>query len=172
MTQPASKRLVTEATFPTLHAAAIGDEIAYAENGTAVATTIAVSAAASVVIPGTMITIPANSGPVDVKSKAAFNITTPGAGLIALELWDVTAGGVGSYLHSVGVGVVAAQIALYSGLANTIMDDYRVDNSSSDRILQLKALLYRDSGSSLIAQIANGLRNSVGQPTSIKAVKA
>ena len=150
-----------------------GTELAYAENGLGTATSVPVSAAASLIIPGTMVTVDGGSDPIEIDYQAAFTVGTPGGGLLALELWDVTAGGTGTIIHATGRGVVAANLALYSGLVQTVRGQHRLDVSATERVLLLKCLLYRDSASGLTASVVNAIRNSAGggQPTIISEIK-
>jgi hypothetical protein len=121
-----------------------------------------------------MIHIPGGSDPAYVEYGCAVNVSVAGGGLVALELWDVTAGGTGTILHAASRGFLPTQVALYAGLANTIRGRHRLDVASADRILQLKALLYRDGGSSLAATVANTARGGAGggQPTYLGALTA
>lgn len=151
----------------------VGASLAYSENGTGVITSVPVFAASSTVIPYTLIDVPGGSDPVDIEYGAAFTVGTSGGGLLALELWDVTAGGAGTIKHATGRGVVAANLALYSGLVQTVRGQHRLDISATDRVFQLKCLLYRDGAPNLTASVVNAARNSTGggQPTFISAVK-
>lgn len=147
-----------------------GVELDHGENATGTTTTVPVFAAASAVVPGCLVNIPANANPVTIEYGGSFNIGVSGGGLLGFEIWDVTAGGVGTVLHAIYLGIVAAQISLFSGFAQTLIGQYLLDVSSSDRKVQMKTILYRDSGG-LTAVVSNAARNSTAQPSFITAVQ-
>lgn len=145
-----------------------GAEIAYAENNTGTPTTVTVSAAAAASLPGVTLTVPANTRPVEVNYAACFAVGTSGGGALTLSLWDVTAGGVGTEIDRVLVGTVVSQITLYSGY-QTIRGSRRLAASASDRILQVKTLMFRDAASALTASVGNG--GAGLNPSTISAIQ-
>lgn len=146
-----------------------GLELAYAENSTGVPTTIPISGAASVSIPWCLIEVSADQDPVWVEYGGEASVLTSGSGLISLELWDVTNGGVGTNVHDTSFGNVAAQAVLYSGLGQSIVGRHRLEPSPVSRLFQLKTLLYRDAAG-LTAQILNSTR--VGAPYGYSYIRA
>lgn len=144
---------------------ASGAELAYAENRTRVTTALTIYPAASAEIPGTTIVVPVSSDPVDINYSAAFTQSVAGPGLIGLELWDIT-----SAATQLGAtGKPHPTLGAFSGVENTIRGSYRFDSVPTEKVLQLRGLIYRDSGS-LAGSFTNGTLSS-NQATWIQAVQ-
>lgn len=135
-----------------------GVELAYAENSTGVPLTIPISAVASAIIPGCLVTVPANAAPVWLHYSAEVSIASTGGGLISIEVWDVTTVGSEVQVHDTSFGNVTSQAILYSGLGQTVVGAHRLEPSATDRLFQLKTLMFRDSASTLTAAVLNSTR--------------
>lgn len=144
-----------------------GVELASAEVSYNFPTTFAVSPAQATAVVGAMIVVPATTGPVLLQWGADAAITTAGAGLLQLQVWQ----GVGSFTipYYTNIAVIAANVSTGAGASGNglgLRATKRLDPSGVDRTFFLAAVLYRDPGSGLVAT----LKNNPETPSYIRAV--
>lgn len=125
-------------------------EIAYAENVTTVTTPFTTVASA---IPGLVVNVPATSKIVWLEWDAHFQITTAGAGGLALSLYDVTSGAI--LLQFTSMEILAADSGTATVFPGNAPGKFRVGPVVSPKQYALYAVALRDAGSSLAGSTRN-----------------
>lgn len=146
-----------------------GVELASAEVAYSFATTFAVFNATAAAVVGAMIIVPPTVGPVRLEYGGDVLITTAGAGLLQIQVWE----GVGSFTVPTftSMPTTAANVSIFAGYSGNgfpMRGVRRLDPSAVDRTFFLAATLYRDGGSGLTAALPNTPEN----PSYIRAYAA
>ncbi len=124
-------------------------ELAYAENAS---TTTTACSLAGTLIPGCVVTVPASSQIVWLQWSGGFKITTAGAGLLGIAVYDITS--TPTVVDSAATPVLAGNAGTYS-IYTGVNGSCRIGQVASTRVFALYALAYQDSASSLAASVRN-----------------
>lgn len=147
-----------------------GMELASSTVSYTFATSFSVSPATATAIIGAVIIVPPTDGPVRLEYGTDALITTAGAGLLQLQVWQDT-GGVFTVPTFTSVPVTAANVSIFTGYSGNgfpMRGVRRLDPSAVDRTFFLALILYRDGGSGLAA----GVPSSPENPSYIRAYAA
>lgn len=129
----------------------------------------AVSPATATGVIGAMIIVPPTTGPVELQWGGDAAIGTAGAGMLQLQVWE----GVGSFTIPYFTNFPATVDFVSTGTGSSgnglpLRASKRIDGSTVDRTFFLGAILYRDTGSGLVAT----MKNNPETPTYLRAYAA